>query len=159
MTVLQDGRHSSIGNYEVAIGTLPALNDILDWTSVGTNTLFSQILSSTDYGTTYHLSLRVTNGAGLSDLFVSDGQTLVDSNAGLGLTELTEQIIIYPNPASEMIYIEGAENSIISIFDDFGRIIHQSNAKTIDVSSWASGAYDVVILTGATLTKKRVVVK
>jgi len=151
--------HSSIANYEIAIGTLPALNDVMDWTNLGTINLFSQILSSTTYGTTYHLALRITNGAGLTDLFVSDGQLLVDPNAGLGLTEISEQLVIYPNPASEMISIEGAEHSIITIFDASGRIIHEGNATTIDVSSWASGAYDVVILKGATLIKKRVVVE
>lgn len=151
--------HSAIGTYEVAIGTLPSLNDILDWTNVGTNTLFSQILSSTDYGTTYHMSLRVTNGAGLSDLFVSDGQTLIDPNASLGITELSEQIFLYPNPASDFIHLKGIADCMIYIFDGSGRLTYKGDASTINVSSWSAGNYTVLIQKGSMLIKKSLMIQ
>lgn len=58
-------------------------------------------------------------------------------------------VVLFPNPVSETLYIKSAETTIngISIVDMTGRIVHQDNGnlKTIDISSITPGVYQVVI--------------
>jgi hypothetical protein len=52
---------------------------------------------------------------------------------------------VYPNPASDMVFIEGAEeNSMLTVNDINGKIILSSiitNTQSIDVTSWNEGIY------------------
>lgn len=58
---------------------------------------------------------------------------------------------IYPNPASDRVYIDIARsgNTGIRVFDLTGRLIQESEAvsgrTTLDVSGWAKGIYQVVL--------------
>jgi N-acetyl-anhydromuramyl-L-alanine amidase AmpD len=153
--------HSSIGTYEIAIGTLPSLNDIMDWTDLGTANLFSQVLSTTEFGTTYHIALRATNGAGLTDLFVSDGQTLIDPNLGVGIKENTlAEIGIFPNPASDHLYFSGFAPGIsYTIVDSFGKKIFFGDSPSIDISNWAAGMYTVLLQYGSDIRKEKVILR
>ncbi|MEY4604311.1 MAG: hypothetical protein RIT43_1603, partial [Bacteroidota bacterium] len=153
--------HSSIGTYEIAIGTLPSLNDIMDWTDLGTANLFSQVLSTTEFGTTYHIALRATNGAGLTDLFVSDGQTLIDPNLGVGIEENTlAEIGIFPNPASDHLYFSGFAPGIsYTIVDSFGKKIFFGDSPSIDISNWAAGMYTVLLQYGSDIRKEKVILR
>jgi hypothetical protein len=152
--------HSGIGEYQIAIGTLPALNDVFDWTSTGTTGSISQVLSAMSFGTTYHLSLRVINGAGLSEMFVSDGQTLVDPNASLSIAELLNDVHIYPNPASEWLFIDGWDQKMnILIYDGNGKLVHQGKTPVIDISKWASGNYTLMLSCGNRIQKRSVIIQ
>jgi len=61
--------------------------------------------------------------------------------------QFTGSLIIYPNPASNMIQIKGAEGSIIEISDINGRFITslapQQSTPQIDVSNFLAGIYIV----------------
>jgi hypothetical protein len=155
--------HSAIDHYEIAIGTLPSLNNVLNWTNTSLDQAFSHVLSSPVYNQVYNISLRIVNGAGLESLFVSDGQRLVDE-ASLGLNNYDlSQISIYPNPASEFITIEGlTDNMIVFIYDVSGKLISQYDSissNAISVKEWAQGVYQLVIQQGSTFIVKRVVVE
>lgn len=153
--------HSAIETYEIAIGTLPSINDVMDWTDLGATNVFSQILSTTDYGTTYHIGLRVKNGAGLTDLFVSDGQKLVDPNFGLGINEHNfTNINLYPNPVRETLYLNGLTEGITyTVFDATGKILLTGSNSSVPVSHWASGVYTILFQSGNAFYKERFVVK
>ena len=66
---------SGIARYEWAIGTSPGATDTMTWADVGTKVAASHVglyLS----GVTYYVSVRATNGAGLSTVGTSDGVTI-----------------------------------------------------------------------------------
>jgi len=65
---------SSISLYEYAVGTSPNGTNVLNWTSAGAQTSATIGSLSLVDGTTYYISVRATNGAGLmSQIGTSDG--------------------------------------------------------------------------------------
>jgi len=69
---------SGIAEYRYAIGTAPALRDVVDWTSVSTATEITRTGLSLLDGVTYYFSVKTRNGAGKWSLVgQSDGIQLV----------------------------------------------------------------------------------
>jgi PKD repeat protein/N-acetyl-anhydromuramyl-L-alanine amidase AmpD len=69
--------HSDVATYYYAIGTTPGATDIVNWTDNWFNTSMSYSGLSLVVGTTYYVSVKVKNGAGLfSNIMTSNGQTL-----------------------------------------------------------------------------------
>lgn len=75
-----------------------------------------------------------------------------------GVVTLNEQsVILYPNPAENVLYLSGVENANVSIFDLNGRnVLNQSNVSNqIDVSTLPKGMYSVKIESGnESITRK-----
>jgi len=70
--------HSGITRYEYAVGVSPGTTSVVNWTATGTNTSMTNSNLSLVSGTTYYVSLRAVNGAGLtSNIVISDGITVV----------------------------------------------------------------------------------
>ena len=64
----------------------------------------------------------------------------------------SETLSVYPNPATDILYLEVAENEMISICDAMGRLVMQQvYNKKLDVSSLAKGVY--AVKTGNQITK------
>lgn len=85
---------SGITQYEYAVGTTALGNDIKDWTSAGTDLSETITGLSLNVGTTYYVSVRATNGAGLvSDPAASAGvkvaQTVTSIQAAKALANDT----------------------------------------------------------------------
>ncbi len=137
--------HSDISNYIYAIGTLPTLNDIVDWTNANLSQSLSEVLSNPIYDQIYYVSLKVQNGAGLTDQFLSDGQKYLE---GLDVTEseLT-QIALYPNPIQDVLYITGLKEEVsYFILDLNGKVVLKgATSGQINMSSMASGIYQLVL--------------
>jgi hypothetical protein len=72
--------HSGIAGYEWAIGTTPGGTQIQGFTSVGISSSASNGALSLANGTTYFVTVRATNGSGLTVTATSDG-VLVDGSA------------------------------------------------------------------------------
>ncbi|MBQ8722546.1 MAG: T9SS type A sorting domain-containing protein, partial [Paludibacteraceae bacterium] len=57
------------------------------------------------------------------------------------------QLMVYPNPASDYIVVEGAEGDVVHVYDLEGRVVKECtmhNAKcTIDASILSAGTYIV----------------
>lgn len=69
--------HSDIAAYHYAVGTSPGATDVIGWTNNWFNTSFTETGLNLVYGTTYYVSVRAENGAGLfSNVITSNGQTL-----------------------------------------------------------------------------------
>lgn len=138
--------HSDILEYEYAIGTLPNLDDVVAWTNNGLSNSCSEILSNPIYNQVYHVSIRVTNGAGLYQFFVSNGQRYIDD---LDITDLDESYItVYPNPSSDVISVKGTSPSDeLFIYDMNGKLIVEVDDITlpIDISDLSAGQYNIMI--------------
>ncbi|MBI3183425.1 MAG: hypothetical protein HYZ28_14905, partial [Myxococcales bacterium] len=74
---------SGIAKYEWAIGTFTGGSDIQGFVDVGLSTSASATGLPLVAGATYFVSVRGTNGAGLSTVVVSDGVTVVAPDAGV----------------------------------------------------------------------------
>lgn len=56
----------------------------------------------------------------------------------------SETLSVYPNPATDVIYIEGAENEMVRVYDATGRLVMQQVYNgNLDVSGLAKGVYTV----------------
>ena len=69
--------NSAISAYWYAVGTSAGATDVVNWTNNGLNQSFTENGLSLVVGTTYYVSVKAVNGAGLeSTIISSDGQTL-----------------------------------------------------------------------------------
>jgi hypothetical protein len=72
-----------------------------------------------------------------------------------------DNIIVYPNPAKDIITISNLENnSTISIFDAVGRLYYTSNnlIKNINVSSYPNGVYYLSIKSNNKISTKKIII-
>lgn len=139
--------HSAIQQYEVAIGTLPNLNNILDWNNVNISSTFSHLLSNPIYDQVYSIALKIKNGAGLESLYVSDGQRVFDPTT-VGESKLAlEQVKIYPIPSNDFIFLQNVNEQMhIEIFDMQGKsILKTKNCSNINISTFSQGNYHLCI--------------
>ena len=137
--------HSGILDFEYAVGTLPNLNNVIDWTLSGTNSALSELISNPTFDQVYHVSIRATNQAGLTNTFISNGQRYVE---GLNTMQLSKSnVLIYPNPAHESVTITGVENAyLITILDAQGKKCKLLKGQDSYVlTDLAKGVYSVVI--------------
>lgn len=138
---LTEDIHSGILQYDFAVGTLPAMDNVIPWTSIGSATNLSESIPSPVYNQTYYLAIKVSNQAGLSVIYLSDGLRYIP-DAKLG--EINESLVYcYPNPASTFLHIGGMSDEFsYEILDHSGRIcLHGQSYKSVDVSPLAEGVY------------------
>jgi polyhydroxybutyrate depolymerase len=64
---------------------------------------------------------------------------------------------VFPNPATNVVNIEGEHFSSACILDVTGKLVLQSNQKLIDISSLAKGIYSIVIISGENRVVKKLV--
>lgn len=153
---------SGISAYEIAIGTLPNLDDAYPWTAVSANTAFSTVLSNPVYNQIYYLSLRATNNAGLTNQFMSDGQRFIND---LGLSEnVLEDCFLYPNPAQQTFAVSGSfEKADLSLYDAGGRLALRIDdvipGQWIHVSELARGSYSVVLASGSSFVVTQLILQ
>jgi gingipain R len=133
-----NGAFVSITQNNVSIGTAQIVNNLA--------TIAIPTLSSTDV-------LKVTISK--ENTIPYRGEVAVNA---LGVTEFEKQLVVYPNPATDVLYISNTGISIsdatIQIFDMNGRIIFkESNVDvfsnySIPVATLASGLYLIDINDG-----------
>ncbi len=106
-----------------------------------------------------------TNGCGQSGSFTNN-------NARVGVRQLqhtepqNQVILIYPNPASELLYISVRDNNVhiqqVNLLDVQGRVVKQSdfsreNTAGIDISDLQGGVYYVVLTTDRYTETKKII--
>ena len=65
--------------------------------------------------------------------------------------------MVYPNPVSEVLYIQGVESVEVQVFNALGQWVRTiKNENQINVSGWAEGVYVLRIATadGKTFERK-----
>ena len=73
----------------------------------------------------------------------------VEKEDPVGINELSKlNVLVYPNPSSNLIYISGIENiNNVKIYSSIGKLMLESQEKTIDISKINNGHYTVVVET------------
>ena len=155
--------HSDISTFNYAIGTAPNLDDVVTWTSNGLAASISEVLSAPVQNQLYYVSVRADNNAGWQAEFTSDGQRYVNNLSTDELDALFQSIVVYPNPASNYLKIEGMPvDAMFYLIDAKGKIClsaEAANNPSIDVSQLARGSYQLMIKVGTVFTVKKVVLE
>lgn len=153
--------HSDISNFDFAIGTAPNLDDVVAWNSNGLASSVSEVLASPIQNQLYYISVRAENHAGWEAEFVSDGQRYVDDLGTDELNALFEGVVVYPNPASDVLKIDGVPSTAtLYLIDAKGAIVKEfANVSTLDVSALARGSYQLMIKVGSAFAVKKVVLR
>ena len=136
---------------------------MVNWTSNSLNTSITRNGLSLTIGQTYYFSVRAIDGAGLmTTQFNSDGQ-LVDLSTSQQSIVNSPQLEIFPNPTDGLLTIQN-DKAIqeIRLYDATGKLVFQSKISnqitTIDVSSFASGIYNLCVYTDEEMIARKVVV-
>lgn len=154
--------HSDIANFDFAIGTAPNLDDVVGWNSNGLASSINEVLASPINGQLYYVSVRAENNAGWESEFVSDGQRYVNNLSTDELDALFEAIVVYPNPASEVLKIGGVpSDAAMYLIDAKGAIVREFDAQTtsLDVSGLARGSYSLMVSVDGAFVVEKVVLR
>jgi spore germination protein YaaH len=136
--------NSGISNYEVCIGTMPGYDDILPWTNVGNINFYSFNPAGLINNNYYYMTVKSINNAGLFINTFSDGFVYLNPD---NTSEFDKRIYIYPNPATDFIYIQfDKEINNVTIFDLLGNKVNTqlnqiNNTLAIPISELPSGIY------------------
>lgn len=80
--------------------------------------------------------------------WIESGQPMAFQTGYDAVGETLKEIMVYPNPVSEMLYFQGFEVSKVQVFNAIGQIVMTiENANEINVSGWAKGMYVLRITT------------
>ena len=68
----------------------------------------------------------------------------------------TDEVILYPNPSSSVLYIKGApENSIIKCYNSLGTKVLETSDNKINMYEWPNGSYNLTVETTTGLITKK----
>ena len=121
-----------------------------------------------------HYSVDLSSYAG-QDIYVAVRHTTTDglaaffddfyfehfSNFGsVDAVKSDAKVSVYPNPVASTLYISGADNAKVSIYNAAGSLVKVAeNASQIDVDGLAAGVYVVRVATADSVTATRIVKK
>lgn len=155
--------HSGVQDYQFAVGSIQNSDDIIPWTSVGTDSVYSSPFSNGVEGQTYYISVRALNGAGLIAQASSNGQKYLGGDLSIG-ENLLNNIVVFPNPFTNQLTIENLPlNSTLSLLDAQGRVVYASDKSTenevISLHHIRSGVYFLQIRNGEYAVQHKVIKK
>lgn len=122
--------------------------------TTGTFVTYSWSFNGNSLGVTSDTLDARTNGNGSYTVTVTDSNGCSNTSAAFTVTDasgvanvnLARSINLYPNPATDMVYISAPVSVNVSIAGTDGRLlIRQNNAKEINISNLASGIYLIMI--------------
>jgi PKD repeat protein len=96
---------------------------------------------------TYDVKLTISDGSN-SDTILKEGYIEVNQVVGIG-KKLVSDIKIFPNPSNGLIYIEGANNASVKIYNSSGIIVKSINnlkESHIDLKGNGSGIFFIHII-------------
>lgn len=101
------------------------------------------------------LSLSSGGTATLPGTLVQWGTTQTDLCLSLAAQDVeapVESLVAYPNPAADMVRIEGGFPTMeLTVFDPLGRILYVvRDGYRVDLSQWADGVYTIRAVDGRT---------
>lgn len=87
--------------------------------------------------------------------------TYVDINDGVENEQCADGLRLYPNPARDIVYIEGIEGANVTIYDMMGRLVLnvEQAGTSINTSSLAAGCYNVVVRRDNEIAADRLIIK
>lgn len=106
----------------------------------------------------FRIAFRHFNSADGYVIILDDISIVPAGTTGVEEVELNT-INIYPNPANNMINVEGQDIQMVQILDINGRIAMTTSQSRIDISNLNAGVYMVRVITADGITVRKVVKK
>ena len=79
---------------------------------------------------------------------------------GVGSLESDGNVRVYPNPATDVVYIDGVENADVTLTSLSGAVVLDvDGVKTVDVSGLSAGVYLMTVKTGNGVYTERIIKK
>lgn len=91
---------------------------------------------------TIKLTANGTSGPNIDYLIISKGAILHAAQRENALDRLSSFVVIFPNPAQDMIYINGAKNSTIAVINSLGNVVMEKVSTEDPYSLPVSGLHD-----------------
>ena len=143
------------GDVQVALGFSPNVNDefIVATTSGSISACTLPATKTADFGgSTYEFSVACRN---------NDEVVLTVTNETLSLSDFEDEsssIIVYPNPATDMVRFSTKNINKIEIYDVAGKKVLESKSGSVSVKTLENGVYIIkVISADNTMTTKRLI--
>jgi surface protein len=112
----------------------------------------------------YAVGINYCNGADArQSLIVTYGWTIIDAGIDCSTASVDDQnqldISIYPNPTSDIVYIDGNYTQLkVVVYDILGKqVMNKSITNSIDISQLEKGVYILKLSDGAKLTTQRII--
>ena len=83
-----------------------------------------------------------------SILFVSDF---------LNVTDISDEVKLYPNPTKDFIEIEGVEVAEVKVYNAIGQLILVTKENVIDLSTQDAGVYIIKVITSSGIITKQII--
>src|SRR5690606_37584768 len=139
----KDGHNLAIGNYgSGSVGAKPSKN--IEEQLITDNLSITNNYQAKGSGTAGSVQVYDLSGILSSDTFV------------------LENFNIYPNPTTDILNIELKENLTLEkvfVYDTAGKLVKETTEKTINVSAFAKGMYNVQVVTNQGKATRKVIVK
>ncbi len=137
--------HSGITKYEYAVGTSAGATNTINWTDNGTATSFTATGLSLTYTTTYYVSVRSTNGAGLVSIETSsDGQLLENPTQTPVAGFSTNNTTVCEGDSIQL--INSSTNATSYLWSVTGGIMTDNTANNPYVTFASTGTYNVTLV-------------
>ena len=76
----------------------------------------------------------------------------------IDLEEMSRELLIYPNPVTDILTVSGYYDTEIDIYDMKGQlVVSQKNAESIDMSSLPAGIYNLKVLYNENIINQRII--
>jgi uncharacterized lipoprotein YddW (UPF0748 family) len=147
--------NSAISTYEYAIGTGAGLTDVVPYTNNGNSTLVTHNGLNLTLGTTYYVSVKAINGAGLNSVVTTSNGQVYNALSSLStLGNETKSFTLYPNPSTDIVTItsNNAFINTVEIIDIAGKVVYNYNSSDalkqqhlVTISGFENGVYIVKI--------------
>ena len=85
-----------------------------------------------------------------SILFVSDL---------LNVTDISDEVKLYPNPTKDFIEIEGVEVTEVKVYNVIGQLIKETKDNVLDLSDQEAGTYIIKVITPSRIITKQIIKK
>ena len=82
-----------------------------------------------------------------------------DHTLDISETPASDAVLVYPNPASDVLHIQAAHLNKVEMMDMSGRLINTTDRPKLDISHLPAGAYFVRVTTPKNTTVKRIIKK
>jgi hypothetical protein len=143
---MEFSRSMNRDSVEHSLSFEPALSDLsFSWNGSSTKAVVSTAQMTTNTQYTGTLSTNTTDAYGVT--FAAPATFSFTTAAGVGVENSALQgVVLYPNPASGVLYIEGMDVSAVNIHSITGLLMKTKlNSKEIDLSDIEPGSYVVTV--------------
>lgn len=138
-------QHSGVARYWYAIGTSAGGTDVVNWTDNWFNTSVTATGLSLTLGTTYYVSVRAENGAGLLSNAVSTDGQIIGNPTGAPVSEFTVPNT-YVCSNDSIALVNNSTNATSYQWSANGGVINNPTSSSPYVSFATSGSYTVTLI-------------